>query len=144
MSILRTLYNEGILSSHIRLRVPNQTRHTVAYSSPTTLGTDLVGTPDVGAYMLAPPMGVTYHITNSLAPHTVRGFPWYTCVWEVGWRGDGVLEYSAFWSPVGAPRAALQYAAVIYALFDTLARVLGLHCIKVYQHKGLALGQAPA
>ena len=73
VSILRTLYDEGILSSHIRLCV--QTRHTVAYSSPTTLGTNLVGTPDVGAYVLAPPSGVTYHITNSPTPHTVRGFP---------------------------------------------------------------------
>ena len=104
VSLVRTLYDEGILSSHMKLRgVASQTRHTVVYSSPTTLGTNLVGTPDVGAYLLVPPAAATYHITNSSAPHTVRGVPRYTCVWEVGWKGDGVLEYFASWSPVGAP-----------------------------------------
>ena len=56
VSILRTLYDEGILSSHIKLRVPNQTRHT----------------PDVGAYMQAPPLGATY-LPHPQFPGTTHG-----------------------------------------------------------------------
>ena len=145
VSLLRTLYDEGILSSHMKLRgVAHHTRHTVVYSSPTTLVTDLVDPLDVGAYLLAPKVDATYHITNSSAPHTVWGVPRYTCLWEVGWKGDGVLEYFAFWSPVGAPRAVLLYAAVMYGLFKTLAKALGQQCKRVYRLLVIALGRAPA
>ena len=50
-------------------------RHTTVYSTATILGTNLVDPPDIGVYMLTPPPAATYHITNSLAPHTVHGFP---------------------------------------------------------------------
>ena len=85
--------------------------------------TDLSYPPDVGAYSRAPQEAATYHITNSPRPYTFRAVSWYTCFWEISWEGDGVLEYLAFWSPLGAPREAQQYAAVLHGLFEVLATV---------------------
>ena len=103
------------------------------------LGTHLVNPPDAGQYLRSPRTSATYYITNSLTPHSLRSTSLYTCAWEVGWQGDGVCEFFALWFPNGAPRASQQYASVMFRLFGTLARVLGLQLVRVYRQMALAL-----
>ena len=109
------------------------------YVSASVLGTHLVNPPDAGRYLQSPRISATYYITNSPAPHSVRGTAHYTCAWEVGWKGDGVCEFFALWTPVGAPRTSQQYASVMFRLFGTLARALGLQLTRVYRQMALAL-----
>ena len=141
VSVLRALYSEGIFSAHLTRHGAKKRRGSKipVYVSASVLGTHLVNPPDAGRYLQSPRISATYYITNSPAPHSVRGTAHYTCAWEVGWKGDGVCEFFALWTPVGAPRTSQQYASVMFRLFGTLARALGLQLTRVYRQMALAL-----
>ena len=126
MSLLRSLYAEGILSSY--LRDTSYYRHLTIYSSPSTLSTHLVNPESVDASLLSPGGRATYFITNSRTPHVARQVGPFTCLWEVSWRGDGVRVHFAFWTAANAPWTAQQYAAVIHILFEVIPQTLGLPC----------------
>ena len=72
-ALLKALYAEGIVSSHLwRSGVACHSHHMVAYSSPSTLSARSVNPVNVDAYLLSPQGSAMYVITNSPAPHVTK------------------------------------------------------------------------
>ena len=95
-----SVHTRGVVVWHSGLH------HTVAYSSPSTLGARLGEPSGQGSYLLSPQGSAMYFITYFPAPHVTRKVSRFTCLWEVVWKEDGVQEHFAFWSPENAPRTA--------------------------------------
>ena len=49
------------------------------------------------------------------------------------------MECFAFWSPTNAPVSAVNYAAVVYTLFEVVAQALGFRSKRTYRVLSLAM-----
>ena len=143
VSILRSLYTEGILNSYyLAMAGPGSSgrhRDQCVHSSPSRLRTHLVNPVCVDRYLQSPLGLVAYFITNSRSPHRARRVSQFTCLWEVTWEGDETVEHFAFWSPSNAPVSAVSYAAVVHTLFEVIAPALGFRSTRTYRVLSLAM-----
>ena len=89
------------------------------------------------------PGQVTYIITNSRPPHEARRVSQFTCLWEVTWEGEGMMERFAFWSPSNTPNSAVAYATVMHTLFEVVAQALGFRSKRTYRVLSMAMPVAP-
>ena len=147
VSILRSLYAEGILTSYYLATAgpgcSGRHRDQGVYSSPSRLRTHLVNPVCVDRYLQSPSGPVAYFITNSRSAHGARQVSQFTCLWEVTWEGEETVEHFAFWSPSNAPVSAVTYAAVVHTLFEVIAQALGFRN-KRRTYRGLSLAMPVA